>query len=185
VLEEREVTPLGSNEVRHVDLRVIAAAKEGLAGLVERNAFRSDLFYRLNAVRIRIPPLRERRADVPLLFGHFLARSAARFGRAQPRLTGSVRLHLLSHDWPGNVRELSRFAERVALGVDDLESLMTAEEFRSLPKRVEAYEAQLIRDVLTSHGGDAQSTVEALGIPRKTFYDKLRKHQIDIKQYRS
>jgi two-component system C4-dicarboxylate transport response regulator DctD len=184
VLEEREVVPVGGNEQRCVDVRVVAAAKGDLGGLVDQGVFRNDLFYRLNVVRIRIPPLRERREDIPLLFGRFLANASARFGREQPTLTEGVRLHLLSHDWPGNVRELSHFAERVALGVADLDVVGTGQDFGSLPDRIDAFEAHLIRDALARCDGDAKATVETLGIPRKTFYDKLQKHRIDIKQYR-
>ncbi len=185
VLEEREVTPIGGNETRSIDLRVIAAAKDDLKTMVESGALRSDLYYRLDVVRIRIPPLRERRGDVPLLFGHFLAEAAARFRREQPPLTNNVRLHLLHHDWPGNVRELNHFAERVVLGVDELHSLEASEPFGSLPDRVNAFEEQVIREALTSHNGDVRATIEALAIPRKTFYDKLQKHRIDIRQYRA
>jgi two-component system C4-dicarboxylate transport response regulator DctD len=184
VLEEREVTPVGGNDLHTVDVRVVAAAKCDLGALVEQGLFRKELFYRLNVVRIRIPPLRERREDIPLLFGRFLANAAARFGREQPALTEAVRLHLLTHDWAGNVRELSHFAERVALGVADLETPADAQEFGSLPERIDAFEAHLIRDALVRCEGDARAAVDALGIPRKTFYDKLQKHGIDIKQYR-
>ncbi|MDE3116382.1 MAG: Fis family transcriptional regulator, partial [Pseudomonadota bacterium] len=92
-----------------------------------------------------------------------------------------VRSHLNTHDWPGNVRELSHFAERIALGVAELElrqSDATAPG-ASLPQRMECYEAQLIREALAFNKGDVQRTIEALGIPRKTFYDKLNRHGID------
>ncbi len=185
VLEEREVTPLGGNDVRSVDLRIVAAAKGDLRELVDRGEFRSDLFYRLDVVRIRIAPLRERRADIPLLFGHFLTEAAERFKRDRPKLTDSVRLHLLNHDWPGNVRELSHFAERVALGVADLGAAETVEQFGSLPRRMDAFEEQLLRESLDIHGGEVREAAAALGIPRKTLYDKINKYGIDLKQHRS
>lgn len=187
VLEAREVTPLGSNEVRPVDLRVVAATKVDLGHETLRTSFREDLYYRLNVVTIRIPPLRERRADIPMLFAHFLDRAARRFQRPLPAMTEPVRRHLLEHNWPGNVRELVHFADRVALGLD--ETGLAASETRpaaraSLPQRVEQYEAALIRDVLAAHAGDVKSVLEDLAIPRKTFYDKLKRHQIDIDEFR-
>jgi two-component system C4-dicarboxylate transport response regulator DctD len=184
-LEEREVSPLGANEIRSVDVRVIAAAKGDLGELSDRHAFRQDLFYRLNVVRLRIPPLRERRADIPLLFAHFLAEAAARFRVEQPALTDAVRHRLLEHSWPGNVRELSHFAERVVLALNDWELPNgRPAEAGNLHSRVEHFEAQLIRDALVNHDGDVRATIQTLSIPRKTFYDKLQRHGIDIRQYR-
>jgi len=194
VLEAREVTPLGTNEVRRVDVRVVAATKVDLLRLSQSGAFREDLYYRLHVVSVRVPPLRERRADIPLLFGHFLALAAKRFRREQPATGEAVRRHLFEHDWPGNVRELAHYAERVALGLADEQptsptevtqpSLPVRPPAGSLPERVEAYEAEVIRDALTTHRGDVQATIEALAIPRKTFYDKLRRHGIDQNKYR-
>ena len=119
VLEMREVTPLGTNEVRPVDLRVVAAAKVDLGDAGQRGAFREDLYYRLNVVTISIPPLRERRDDVALLFFYFAERAAARFRRPMPAVPASVHRHLREHDWPGNVRELAHFAERFVLGLEE------------------------------------------------------------------
>ncbi len=187
VLEAREVTPLGTNEVRRVNLRVVAASKIDLIDLVRKGEFREDLYYRLHVASLRIPPLRERREDVPLLFGHFLTRAARRFGREPPPLLAGVRHHLETHHWPGNVRELAHYAERVALGLAATDSgpvVETREDAPSLPERVEAFEAAEIRSALAATRGDVQAAVRALGIPRKTFYDKLRRHGIDQAGYR-
>ncbi len=116
VLEAREITPLGTNLTRPVDIRVVAAAKVDLGDPAARGDFREDLYYRLNVVTLSIPPLRERRDDIPLLFSHFLARASERFGREVPAISAAMRAYLATHSWPGNVRELSHFAERVALG---------------------------------------------------------------------
>jgi two-component system C4-dicarboxylate transport response regulator DctD len=184
VLEEHEITPLGANEARGVDARVITASKEDLHDLVRRGAFRQDLFYRLNTVRLHVPSLRDRREDIPQLFNHFLVEAAERFRVPRPRLTDAVRTRLIDHHWPGNVRELQHYAENVAL-------LMTGEEASpapvqaSLQRRVDVYEAQLICDALSAHAGDVRQTIAALSIPRKTFYDKLKRHQIDINRFRS
>ncbi|MBX4973524.1 sigma-54-dependent transcriptional regulator [Rhizobium lentis] len=180
VLEMREITPLGTNEVRPVDLRVVAAAKIDLGDPEVRGDFREDLYYRLNVVTISIPPLRERRDDIPLLFSHFAARAAERFRRDVPQLSENVRRHLASHAWPGNVRELSHYAERVVLGVEGggVAAVPPQPAGGTLPERLERYEAEIIREALTANDGDVRRTIEALGIPRKTFYDKLQRHGI-------
>ncbi|MBZ9819477.1 sigma-54-dependent transcriptional regulator [Mesorhizobium sp. CA4] len=183
VLEMREVTPLGTNEVRPVDLRVVAAAKVDLGDASQRGAFREDLYYRLNVVTLSIPPLRERREDVPLLFGYFAERAAARFRRTVPAISAAVQRHLRDHDWPGNVRELAHFAERFVLGLDDIgetpsPAAMESDAAMPLPERLDRYEAEIIRETLGRNDGDVRRTIEALGIPRKTFYDKLQRHGI-------
>ncbi|MDR9781901.1 sigma-54-dependent transcriptional regulator [Rhizobium redzepovicii] len=182
VLEMREITPLGTNEVRPVDLRVVAAAKIDLGDPDLRGDFREDLYYRLNVVTISIPPLRERRDDIPLLFSHFAARAAERFRREVPELSPEMRRHFASHAWPGNVRELSHYVERVVLGVEGGAAAPVPAQPTgggTLPERLERYEAEIIRDALTANDGDVRSTIEALGIPRKTFYDKLQRHGIN------
>jgi two-component system, NtrC family, C4-dicarboxylate transport response regulator DctD len=187
VVEEREIWPVGAAEPRHLDLRIIAASKIDLANAVRDGAFRADLYYRLNVVTLVVPPLRERREDVPTLFGHFLAEAAARLRRPAPRLTATIRDHLLGHDWPGNVRELAHYAERVALG---LPSAVVAEDgaaqgpAESLADRTGRYEAMVIRETLAACGGDARTAMTLLQTPRKTFYDKLRRHGIEIDRYR-
>ncbi|MFC5757744.1 sigma-54-dependent transcriptional regulator [Rhizobium sp. GCM10022189] len=185
VLEMREVMPLGTNEVRPVDLRVVAAAKIDLGNPRERGDFREDLYYRLNVVTIGIPPLRDRRDDIPLLFAHFTERAAHRFKRPVPAASPELRRHLKSHDWPGNVRELSHFAERFVLGLEATPSeraqdgMERVEAALPLPARIDRYEADIIRETLTRNDGDVRRTIETLGIPRKTFYDKLQRHGIE------
>ncbi|NTF45615.1 sigma-54 dependent transcriptional regulator [Rhizobium rhizogenes] len=183
VLEMREVTPLGTNEVRPIDLRVVAAAKVDLGDPAQRGDFREDLYYRLNVVTLSIPPLRERRDDIPLLFGYFAERAASRFKREAPAVSTTVRRHLQQHDWPGNVRELAHFAERFVLGLESttmpkLGDAPATDAALTLPARIERYEAELIRETLSQNNGDVRRTIEALGIPRKTFYDKLQRHGI-------
>ncbi len=182
VLETREVEPLGTNERRKLDLRVVAATKIDLGQAGARGAFREDLYYRLNVVTLRIPPLRERRADIPRLFAHFVQRAAERFGREVPKMTPGVRAHLDQHGWPGNVRELVHYADRVALGLDEAPPPGPVEG-ATLAERVDAFEAMVIREALATHGGDLKATLEQLGLPRKTFYDKLKKHGISRAEY--
>ena len=187
VLEMREVTPLGTNEVRPVDLRVVAASKVDLGHPDQRAVFREDLYYRLNVVTLTIPPLRERREDIPLLFKYFNRKAARRFDRQEADLPRAVVEHLKDHPWPGNVRELSHYAERFVLGLEPSSPLpvksVTPANGAALPERLDRYEADLIRETLTEFGGDVQQTIAALGIPRKTFYDKLQRHGIVRSDY--
>lgn len=188
VLENRQVAPLGTNKVRDVDLRVVAAAKVDLGDAAVRAQFqfRDDLYYRLNVVTVPLPPLRERRDDIPLLFAHYVGQAARRFRREIPPMSAAVRAHLERHDWPGNIRELAHYAERFVLGVLPAEAQADDQpEEAPLPlnRRVERYEAQLIRQALAENSGDVRATLQALGLPRKTFYDKLRKHGIDRQSY--
>ena len=130
--------------------------------------------------------VRERRRDIPLLFTRFLARAAEKYRRPVPVLDRAVERHLVENDWPGNVRELVHFAERVALGVSsDLPAQAARSDapVASLPDRLNAIEANLIREALEANRGDVRATLEVLGIPRKTFYDKLTRHGIDRAAY--
>jgi two-component system C4-dicarboxylate transport response regulator DctD len=191
VLETRSLTPLGTNETRHVDLRVVAATKVDLGQSAERGNFREDLYFRLNVVTLRIPPLRERREDIPLLFGHFLGRASDRFGRPVPAVNASVSDYLQSHAWPGNVRELAHFADRMVLGLAPSEKAPAVEPAApeigdplSLPEKVGRYEAKVICETLRAWDGDVRRAIEALGVPRKTFYDKLKRYGISASEYR-
>jgi len=182
VLEEREVLVLGASEPRPLDLRVLAAAKGDPAGAVARGDLREDLFWRLNVVRLRVPPLRERREDVPLLFARFLSRAAARLERPLPPIDDAVRRRLLDHDWPGNLRELANYANEVALGLRAA-TAATADDL-GLSDRVARYEAELIREALSAHAGDMKRVTESLRIPRKTLYDKMARLGIQPAEHR-
>jgi two-component system C4-dicarboxylate transport response regulator DctD len=184
VIEGREILPIGASSARHVLFRAVATSRTDLAQLVSDGCFRRDLFYRLNVVRLRIPPLRERRSDIPILFAHFLNASAHKFRRSAPDLSDAVRRHLLDHDWPGNVRELQHFSERVVLGLENLPPSPTGDADASLPERVGQFEESVIKQALTATRGDVRATLQRLHIPRKTLYDKLKRHNIDIDAFR-
>ncbi|WP_407519141.1 sigma-54-dependent transcriptional regulator [Methylobacterium oryzisoli] len=185
VLQERAVEPLGTNEIRSIDMRVVAATKIDLAQAAAQGTFRDDLYFRLNVVTVTIPPLRERREDVALLFEHFLGRAAARFNRAPPPVTPAIRDMLSRHDWPGNVRELGHFAERCALGLGpSAPETPVPERNLTLAEQIDRFERGLIRDELIMAGGDVRVAAEALGTPRKTLYDKLARHGLDPNDYR-
>jgi two-component system C4-dicarboxylate transport response regulator DctD len=183
VLEEREVMRLGGDRPRAVNLRVVAAAKGDVQAAVGRGAFREDLYYRLNVVRLRVPPLRERRADIPQLFAHFVALATEQVGGAPFRMTDAVRRHLVDHHWPGNVRELRNFAFGAVLDLPQA-GQGAGEETASLPERVGRFEAALIGEALAASRGGIAETLALLGIPRKTLYDKMARHGIDPAAYR-
>ena len=182
VLEEREVHPIGANEPRALDLRILASSKVDLGEAARTGAFREDLYYRLNVVRLRVPPLRERREDIPLLFAHFLRRAADRHGIEPPTVSDGVRRRLLEADWPGNIRELAHFAERVALSLD--ETARPADAGLSLPERLNRFEADLLRDALQAHRGDITAVLAEMRVPRKTLYDKLQRHGLKPAAFR-
>ncbi|MCJ2032946.1 sigma-54-dependent transcriptional regulator [Methylobacterium sp. J-068] len=185
VLQERVVEPLGTNEILPVDMRVVAATKVDLGQAAAQGSFRDDLYHRLNVITIAIPPLRERREDVILLFHEFLRRAAARFKREVPAIGAGVLEHLRRHDWPGNVRELGHFAERYALGLGQ-QDIAAPEPFTAgtLAEQVDRFERGLIREELIMAGGDVRLAAESLGTPRKTLYDKIARHGLTPTDFR-
>ena len=184
VLEEREVHPIGDTRPRSVDLRVIATTKTDLARAASEGRFRPDLYYRLNVVRLRVPPLRERGEDIASLFAGFVEEAKRQAGIPDFRLTDSVRRHLRSHDWPGNVRELRNFAFGAVLGLGEERGALPASERPDLPTRVSRFEAEAIEDALRATGGRVAAALPLLGIPRKTFYDKIARLGITIDDFR-
>ena len=185
VLQERKVERLGSNDEIAVDVRVIAATKSDLRVLSEQQLFRSDLHYRLNVAVLRLPPLRERREDIPLLFEHFVVEASARHAREPEPLSEAMSQQLMSHDWPGNVRELRNVAERFVLGLAD-DTLVTTGDAPglTLAQQMDQVEKVLIERALKRHHGRMSVTCEALGIARKTLYDKIARLHIDVSDYR-
>ncbi|MDX2287789.1 MAG: sigma-54 dependent transcriptional regulator [Hyphomicrobiaceae bacterium] len=183
VLQERRIVRLGANAEIPVDVRIIAATKEDLRAAADAGRFRLDLYYRLNVLVLTIPPLRQRREDIPLLFAHFLDEHARRFERQPRQLTAEETGRLLRHDWPGNVREIQNVAMRTALGFG-IEVGGTVipppadNDARSLPEQVAALEKLIIEQTLERHAGSMKATYEALGIGRKTLYEKLRRYGI-------
>ncbi|MGY2202041.1 sigma-54-dependent transcriptional regulator [Pseudomonas gingeri] len=175
VLQEQKLERLGSNQSIHVDLRIVAATKPDLLEEARAGRFREDLAYRLTVAELRLPPLRERREDIPLLFEHFAQGAAERLGRAATALSGPQLSRLLSHDWPGNVRELANAAERSVLGLGEPEP-EGIDPGQSLAAQQEAFEAQCLRSALTRHKGDVKAVLEELQLPRRTFNEKMQRH---------
>lgn len=184
VLQERSIERLGSNQSIPVDVRVVAATKDDLLARAQAGSFRADLVYRLNVVNIELPPLRERRDDIPELLEHFMLLAASRYGRNQPRLAPAQLRQLMARDWPGNVRELRNVADALVLGVGPqwvsphgaLAAADTQAEQPGLTETVEQFERSLIADALQRQGGNVGQTAKALRLPKTTLVDKIRKH---------
>ncbi|WP_368934558.1 sigma-54-dependent transcriptional regulator [Alcaligenes faecalis] len=179
VLQERTLERLGSNQSIAINCRVIAATKVDLLAQADQGQFRHDLYYRLNMATLPLPPLRERREDIGLLFEHFALLAAARHGR--PALEpDSERLQaMLAWHWPGNVRELRNFADRCVLGVNSaLPAQRAAPETvpSSLVQKVEAVERALIVEALRRHQHNLTRAGQELGIAKSTLHDKIRKY---------
>ena len=183
VIEERAVEPLGTNEAIPLDVRFIAATKTDLEQAGREGSFRPDLFYRLNVVTLQIPPLRDRKEDIPDLF-NFLARGArSRYRKDIPELTTQLLDRLIAYDWPGNVRELRNAADRFVLGLslglgdETLDPAVVSEA--PLSERVGAYEKRLIAEALRQLDGCRTKTAELLGVGRKTLYEKMKKYELE------
>ncbi|MBS7662621.1 sigma-54-dependent Fis family transcriptional regulator [Pseudomonas lalucatii] len=178
VLQEHSLERLGSNQSIAVDCRVIAATKADLDQLGRAGQFRSDLYYRLNVVSLELPPLRERREDIGLLFEHFLQLAALRFDRPAPALDRHSLAALLAHDWPGNVRELRNVAERFALGLPAFKhsGLADGGSGPGFAEAVEAFERNLLGDALSRHAGNLSQAAQALGMAKTTLFDKVKKY---------
>ncbi len=184
VLQEKTLERLGSNRSIDVDLRVISAAKPDLLEEVRAGRFREDLVYRLNVAELHIPPLRERREDIPLLFEHFASQAAQRHGREAPPIGAGELAQLLGHDWPGNVRELINASERHALGLSvNTASPAPSTNGTSLAEQMEAYEAQCLHRALLQHKGNISEVMERLQLPRRTLNEKMQRHGLSRSDY--
>ena len=188
-LEERVIERLGSNEQIPVDIRVVASTKKDLKEAVEEGDFREDLYFRLNIAEVHIPPLRERRDDIPLLFAFFSHHLAARHKREAPELSREDLHDLIAHSWPGNVRELRNVAERCVLGLSNQKGPMTGfihlqtNQPLLLSDQVKTFEKYLIEQALMDNRGNIQKTMANLGIPRRTLNDKMKLYGLDRKKY--
>lgn len=195
VLQEQEVTRLGENSPRKIDVRIITATNDNLQDLVEQHSFREDLYYRLAVVPITVPPLRERREDIPVLVEHFLVRSGGRHGIKQPKISQEALKKLIDHPWMGNVRELENLIERMVvlsdsdtLGIDDIPENIkdpdaaNGELWFSLPTDpidLEDVEKAILREALLRHGGNQSQTSIYLGITRSALIYRMQKYGLE------
>jgi len=181
VLEDHEVVPVGDSIPRPVNARIIVATNKNLEEEVESGRLREDLYYRVNANVIQLPPLRERKDDIPILFEYFMGKVASECGgREVPKLTEEFIHALNDHSWPGNTRELRNFAENCFL-MNDGEEL----KIEHIPKRMQGntcaqtlkeLEQDTITKALELHGGNVTEAAKYLGIARSTFYQKIKKN---------
>jgi DNA-binding NtrC family response regulator len=181
-LQEREIRPVGSPRSRQIDVRVIAATNRELQKLVEEGKFREDLWYRIAVIRIQLPPLRERRGDIPLLAQYFVERSNSRFN-TDAKLTESGLKALEEYTWPGNVRQIQHMIERLCILAQDgridrgavLAAIQSMEPREQSGESLADTEKEQIRKVLSAAGGNKSRAAKILGIERKTLYRKLER----------
>ena len=192
VIQEREITRIGSTKAIKVDVRILAATSENLADLVRKEKFREDLFYRLSVVPIHLPPLRERKKDIPFLLDHFLQKYNRRAKKNINNVSPVVKKALIDYDWPGNIRELENTIERaVVLSKGDkiqLEDLVyhgisaNASFFHPVGKKykpLDEIEKEYIKAVLQAQHGNKSKAAKILGIDRKTLLTKVKKYTIE------
>jgi two-component system response regulator HydG len=192
VLETREVQPVGGNQLQKVDIRLIAATNRDLKQMVREGKFREDLMYRLAVVAIELPPLRERKSDIPLLIDHYVGELAASHERNVRGITPEARSVLLRYDWPGNVRELRNALENMVLlargevlGVEDIPETVKGAPaggagggggFELAGRSMEEVERALIATNLQLMGGNREKTAKVLGMGERTLYRKIKQY---------
>ena len=201
VLEESGFERVGGTKSLEVDVRLVTATNKDLEQLIHAGKFREDLYYRINVVHLHLPPLRQRREDIPLLVAHFLAKYNAKYHKQAVKFSDDAMSVLLAYNWPGNVRELENvinnailLSERGVIGVEGLKrNIVTSEpekqlaidlsKVTSLKDAVEEvsnrYEKQVIQQVLVRHGYNKSQTARALDITRKTLAQKIEKYQLE------
>jgi DNA-binding NtrC family response regulator len=184
VIDKKEYAPVGSADIKQSDFRIISAGNEAFEAQIDDKEFREDLYFRLNSVVLKLPALRERRDDIPLLFSHFAAQFAQTYEIEAPVASPDDIAALLAHDWPGNVRELRSVAERRVLsarrGVGSVASALSRESGKedipdTLREAVAVFERQLIAKALATHQGRMDAVAESLGIGRRTLNEKIVK----------
>ena len=190
VLESGEVVRLGSNEARHVDVRLVSATNHDLGQLVKDGKFREDLYFRIKGVELHLPPLRERREDIPLLVRHYVSKYAEKLNKPVPEVAEDVQTTLMSHDWPGNIRQLMNIVQNMVVIAegDKVEPRHLPPEVRQtgsddttqLPDTggmsLDQIEKKAIRDALRVTAGNREQAAKMLGIGERTLYRKLKEY---------
>ncbi len=197
-LQEKEFRPLGSSKTKHADVRVITATNLDIEKAVNTGKVRQDLYYRLNIIPLKLPPLRERREDILLLADHFLAKCAAKFHKRVTGFAPEAKQKLLLHDWPGNVRELEHAVERAAalssraviqdadLALSGGEGLTNPAPFKAAKAKVVAeFERTYLQALLMAYNGNVTRAAEAAHKDRSALCHLLRKHRIDANSFRA
>jgi two-component system response regulator GlrR len=197
-LQEREFRPLGSTKSLKVDVRIISATNKDLRKAIQDGTFREDLYYRLNIIPLTLPPLRSRKEDIPTLVNHFLARSAAEFGRRDMSVSPLAMQKLSSYDWPGNIRELeNKIQQLVALSETNiilpnhvefdvmmpdtsLDEISTFKEAKA--EVVKRFEVRYIERLLALNGGNVTRSANQAGKHRRAFWELMKKHCISAER---
>ncbi|ETX13909.1 Fis family transcriptional regulator [Roseivivax halodurans JCM 10272] len=182
VIEDRAVLPLGASEPVQLEARFVASSRSPLEPLVAAGAFRDDLLYRINPVTIHLPALSDRREDLPGLFHRFVTDAARRFRKPVPAITPEHLIALGNRTWAGNMRELRNAAELFVLGLESDRPTESASG-QTLPERMDRIERDIIAATLTAQNGSLKKTYEALGLSRKTLYDKMQKHGLRREEF--
>jgi two-component system response regulator PilR (NtrC family) len=190
-VEHRQITPVGSTEAIDIDLRLIAATNKDLVQEIKAGRFREDLYYRMNVVGIHLPPLRERKEDIPLLVEHFIKKYNTEMGKQCIGVSDDVMRLLVSHDWKGNIRELQNVIERAVIFAEDdiirtsdigligSGAMVLSEENESLQAAVKAYEKEHIYRVLNKYDWNKIETAKALHVGLSSLYRKIDELEID------
>lgn len=187
VIEEKKVRPLGDTNSYPIDVRIISTSNRDIKSLIQQGQFREDLYYRLNVIDIELPPLCDRREDIPLLVQHFITKFSSELKKSISGVSEDALKLLLNYPWPGNVRELENVIQRAitltrheAILPEDLPNTMIQEKDESLIERglrekytVDQLEKEYIKKVLLEVGGNKSKAAEILGLDRKTLYRKL------------
>ncbi len=187
VLQEHTYEPLGDTRTRRADIRVVSATNADLGEMMSNGTFREDLFYRINLITVTLPPLRERRDDIPLLVDHLLRKVAASAGREMPKVTPEAIELLKQQSWPGNIRQLANIVERTLLVTPG--DILDARDFQAQglspekgaaenPGRLKSAEKTEIENALTEAGGNLTRAASLLGITRQTLYRRMAKYNI-------
>jgi DNA-binding NtrC family response regulator len=186
VLQRREIVRLGSNQSIPVDIRLICATNMPLHEMIESNEFRQDLLYRINTVELRIPPLRDREGDIPLLASHFIKAYSEKYRKDVKGLTAEATRKLQKHHWSGNVRELQHAIERAVIMSDDAELdmgdfLFLLEKHESAEMEITDYNLEnvekiVIQKAISKYSGNISQAAKALGLTRASLYRRMEKH---------
>lgn len=202
-LQEKEYERVGGTETLKTDMRIIAATNKDLKSPIKEGLFREDLFYRLNVFPITLPPLRDRKGDIPLLVQHIIKKLNTKLGKDVEGVTESVLANLLDYGWPGNIRELENILERAVLVTKgeliehvELETLhknktaiglqeaMEIENYEEFQKRViDPVEKQYIEGILMKYNGDIETVISKMGVSQRTLYNRAKEYGINFKKY--
>ena len=189
VLQQKEFTPLGGQDVDKVDVRILSATNRDLKQSIQNAQFREDLYYRLNVISIHVPPLRERKEDIPLLAKAFIQKSCLEINRESVSIAPSALKLLMDYDWPGNVRELENLVERALvighgneIAAEDLPFSRKELKAEALPKSLKKMEQLHIEKIVKENNWNISQAARDLDIDRQTLYNKLEKYKINRRE---